>query len=89
MVFLASASIDVGASAGLTRADYTNPGACVCMHFARGCCIYGKDCLYRHCAPTEADETQTDAPHDVFGRNRHGTFKDDMGGTGNWNKERP
>ena len=74
--------------AGLTRADYTNPGACVCMHFARGCCINGRECGYRHCAPNEDDETQTDAPHDVFGRDRHGSFKDDMGGTGNWNKVR-
>ena len=73
--------------AGRTRADYTNPNACVCMHFARGACIKGHECTYRHCAPTEDDETLTDAPHDVFGRGRHGTFKDDMGGTGNWNKE--
>ena len=50
-------------------------------------CIYGKDCTYRHCAPTEQDETNTDAPHDVFGRNRHGTFRDDMGGVGSWHRE--
>ena len=73
--------------AGLTRADYTNPGACICLHFARGCCVYGKDCCYRHCAPNEADETQADAPHDCFGRDRHASFRDDMGGTGTWNRD--
>jgi len=73
--------------AGLTRADYTNPGAVICLHFARGHCIYGKDCCYRHCAPNANDETQMDAPHDVFGRDRHASFRDDMGGTGTWNKE--
>ena len=83
----ASTRVVLELDAGLTRADYTNPNARICMHFARGCCIHGQECLYRHCAPTEDDETLTDAPHDIFGRNRHGTFKDDMGGTGNWNKE--
>ena len=83
----ASTRVVLELDAGLTRADYTNPNACICMHFARGACIKGHECTYRHCAPTEDDETLTDAPHDVFGRSRHGTFKDDMGGTGNWNKE--
>ena len=49
--------------------------------------MYGKECSYRHCAPTEEDETQMDAPRDCFGRDRHGSFRDDMGGTGTWNKE--
>lgn len=83
----ASTRVVLELDAGHTRADYTNPNVCICMHFSRGTCIKGHECTYRHCAPTEDDETLTDAPHDVFGRGRHGTFKDDMGGTGNWNKE--
>ena len=73
--------------AGLTRADYTSNTAHICLHFARGCCVYGKDCTYRHCAPTEQDESQADSPNDIFGRNRHGSFRDDMGGVGTWSKE--
>ena len=83
----ASTRCSIELDAGLTRADYTNPGAPLCVHFVRGACVNGKDCTYRHCAPTEQDETNTDAPHDVFGRNRHGTFRDDMGGVGSWHKE--
>ena len=83
----ASTRVDLELDAGLTRADYTNPGACICLHFARGCCVYGKDCCYRHCAPNLSDETQVDAPHDAFGRDRHASFRDDMGGTGTWNRD--
>jgi len=83
----ASTRCSIELDAGLTRADYTNPGAPICLHFVRGSCVNGKDCTYRHCAPTEQDETNTDAPHDVFGRNRHGTFRDDMGGVGSWHRE--
>ena len=83
----ASTRVVLETDVGLTRADYTNPGAYICLHFARGCCVYGKECSYRHCAPTEEDETQMDAPRDCFGRDRHGSFRDDMGGTGTWNKE--
>ena len=68
----ASTRVVVETDAGLTQADYTNPNAHICLHFARGDCTQGKACAYRHCLPTEEDETQSDAPHDVFGRNRHG-----------------
>lgn len=68
----AATRVCIETDAGLTRADYTNPNAHICLHFARGGCTQGKDCSYRHCLPNEQDETQTDAPHDVFGRNRHG-----------------
>lgn len=70
----AATRVALATDAGLTRADYTNPNAHICLHFARGGCTQGKDCMFRHCAPTEDDETQTDAPHDCFGRNRHGRF---------------
>ena len=83
----ASTRVCLEADAGLTRADYTSNNAYICLHFARGCCIYGKECTFRHCAPTEDDESSADAPHDIFGRDRHASFRDDMGGTGTWNKE--
>ena len=83
----ASTRVCLETDAGLTRADYTSATSYLCLHFARGDCIYGKDCTYRHCAPTEDDESLADSPHDVFGRNRHASWRDDMGGTGTWNKE--
>ena len=84
----AATRVCIEADTGLTQADYTgNTAAHLCLHFARGCCVYGKDCTFRHCVPTEEDESQADTPHDIFGRNRHGSFRDDMGGTGTWNKE--
>ena len=83
----AATRVCLESDAGVTRADYTSATAHLCLHFARGDCIYGKDCTYRHCAPTEQDESMADAPHDVFGRNRHASWRDDMGGTGAWNKE--
>ena len=83
----ASTRVCIETDAGLTRADYTSNSAHLCLHFARGCCAYGKDCTFRHCAPTEEDESQADSSHDVFGRNRHASFREDMGGTGSWDKE--
>ena len=87
----ASTRVCLETDAGLTRVDHTDPGAFICLHFARGCCIAGKDCTYRHCAPTDADETRLDgereALNDCFGRDRHVSFRDDMGGTGTWNRD--
>ena len=83
----AATRVCIETDAGLTRADYTSATSWLCLHFARGDCVYGKDCTYRHSAPTEEDESLADAPHDVFGRNRHASWRDDMGGTGTWNKE--
>ncbi|KOO28545.1 pre-mRNA-splicing factor [Chrysochromulina tobinii] len=83
----ASTRVCLETDAGLTRADYTSNTNYICLHFARGCCVYGKDCTFRHCAPTEEDESSADAPHDIFGRDRHGSFRDDMGGVGTWTKD--
>ena len=71
----AATRVCLESDAGVTRADYTSATAHLCLHFARGDCIYGKDCTYRHCAPTEQDESMADAPHDVFGRNRHASWR--------------
>ena len=83
----AATRVVLSTDAGLTRADHTNASAPLCLHFARGACIHGKDCTYRHVAPAAVDETMAGAPSDVFGRTRHASFRDDMGGTGNWNRD--
>lgn len=51
-----------------------------CIHFARGMCAKGVDCTYYHRVPTAEDDALIDRLHDVFGRERHSTHRDDMGG---------
>ena len=73
--------------AGLTMADYTESSAPLCLHFARGACGYGKACNFRHRAPLDEDESSAETRVDVFGRERHASFRDDMGGVGSWARE--
>jgi len=62
----------------------TNPLAFV-FFFARGCCHYGSQCRFWHRLPCEEDREEI--PYDVFGRERHAEFRDDMGGTGAFGRE--
>jgi hypothetical protein len=73
--------------AGLTMADYTESSAPLCLHFARGACGYGKACNFRHRAPLDEDESSAETRVDVFGRERHAAFRDDMGGVGSWARD--
>ncbi|KAJ1633491.1 hypothetical protein T492DRAFT_590232, partial [Pavlovales sp. CCMP2436] len=73
--------------AGLTIADHTESNAPLCLHFAHGACGYGKNCNFRHRAPLEADESSGETRVDIFGRERHATFRDDMGGVGSWQRD--
>jgi hypothetical protein len=58
----------------------------ICLNFARGNCIRGHKCHWKHQVPTEDDELRVSMLKDVFGRGRHGTDKEEMDGTGNFNK---
>jgi hypothetical protein len=73
--------------AGLTMADHTESNAALCLHFARGACGYGKACNFRHRAPLDEDESSAETRVDVFGRERHAAFRDDMGGVGSWARD--
>lgn len=73
--------------AGLTLADYTESKAPFCLHFARGACAYGKACNFRHRAPLDEDESTSETRVDIFGRERHASFRDDMGGVGSWARD--
>lgn len=53
-----------------------------CIWFARGCCTLGKDCQFLHRAPNLEDAKRIDMTHDCFGRDRHASMRDDMGGVG-------
>lgn len=70
--------------AGKTRADKNSP---LCIHFALGNCAKGHECMYRHTLPTDNDERRVGITHDVFGRERFKTDRDDMGGVGSFSRE--
>ncbi|RYG44931.1 hypothetical protein EON67_11195, partial [archaeon] len=70
---------DAGATKGSRMFADT---AFFCLHFARGACFKGEECLFLHHIPTARDDGRLDLAHDVFGRLRHATHRDDMGGTG-------
>ncbi|PYH42988.1 active spliceosome conformation promoter CWC2 [Aspergillus saccharolyticus JOP 1030-1] len=66
---------------GYTKAD-AQPGAHICLHFARGLCHRGQDCEYLHRRPTIHDITPPQM--DVFGREKFNDYRDDMGGVGSF-----
>jgi hypothetical protein len=69
---------------GKTRAkDATTP---LCSHFARGCCVLGHKCQFRHQIPTADDERRLTITRDIFGRERHAEDKADMSGAGSFSK---
>lgn len=70
--------------AGRTRATLAMLGdrCYFCIHFARGACSRGAECTFLHHVPTAEDDGALDAARDVFGRARHGSLREDMGGVG-------
>mmetsp|Transcript_17692 Transcript_17692/g.15963 ORF Transcript_17692/g.15963 Transcript_17692/m.15963 type:complete len:506 (+) Transcript_17692:488-2005(+) len=84
--------------AGYTRADaieLSNTGKSTnkrkdrrffCLHFARGMCAKGSDCIFYHRIPTQEDDAKCDELFDCFGRSRHSKHRDDMNGVGSFMK---
>ncbi|PYI24461.1 hypothetical protein BO99DRAFT_321922 [Aspergillus violaceofuscus CBS 115571] len=72
---------DLARDSGYTKAD-AQPGAHICLHFARGLCHRGQDCEYLHRRPTIHDITPPQM--DVFGREKFNDYRDDMGGVGSF-----
>ena len=73
--------------AGFTKADSgKKTNRYFCIHFARGMCARGEACGYYHRLPTREDEVRIGMMHDCFGRDRHSTDRDDMGGVGNFTR---
>jgi len=70
----------VQVDAGKTRCT----GDVFCIQFARGRCARGHECSYRHTIPSILDDATLPTMKDVFGRDRHATDKEDMGGAGNF-----
>ncbi|KAI9298165.1 hypothetical protein K502DRAFT_311879 [Neoconidiobolus thromboides FSU 785] len=69
---------------GWTKGE-KDPGTYFCMFFARGGCPYGKECRFKHRIPCLEDKEEM--PVDIFGRERHGEFKGDLGGVGAFSRE--
>ena len=73
---------------GYTRADLYNKGlGFFCIHFARGCCVEGKNCRYYHHLPTLDECLSIDQIKDAFGRTRYSEQREDMEGVGSFLKE--
>ena len=85
----ASTMCDPWLDSGWTQGDKTNTEASLsfCLWFAKGCCTKGSACRYKHHVPTRQDDASSDQMEDVFGRERHASHKDDMGGVGSFMKE--
>lgn len=92
----------ISTDAGYTRGDGGNNAYC-CLFFARGCCPYGSvpssllppfptnlahssECTFLHRLPPN----QSALPNtslDVFGREKHADYRDDMGGVGSFTRQ--
>ena len=73
----------VATDTGKTKAD-THPSSLLCYLFAQGRCHHGPECNFLHRIPDEVFEASLEHARDCFGRKRHGTDADGMGGVGNF-----
>jgi len=39
-----------------------------CLHFARGNCVQGYECMFLHSLPTGTDDARNSMLHDIFGK---------------------
>ncbi|KAH8600858.1 hypothetical protein B0O99DRAFT_502601 [Bisporella sp. PMI_857] len=69
---------------GYTKADKIN-GSYFCLFFARGICPKGQECEYLHRLPGIHDMFNPNI--DVFGRDKHADYRDDMGGVGSFMRQ--
>ena len=76
------AVLDSGRTRGDDREETT-----ACLHFARGRCSAGGECAFLHRLPTALDDARASLTHDVFGRERHATDREDNAGVGNFTRD--
>lgn len=80
--------LEPGRHAGLTRGDKQGTQF-FCLYFAKGMCCLGKRCQYMHHIPEDEDIARLSMKTDVldcFGREKFGSYRDDMGGVGTFRK---
>ncbi|KAG9248235.1 hypothetical protein BJ878DRAFT_70654 [Calycina marina] len=77
----AAGRCNVAKDTGYTKADKVK-GSFFCLFFARGICPKGSECEYLHRLPGIHDMFNPNI--DVFGRDKHSDYRDDMGGVGSF-----
>jgi hypothetical protein len=77
----AAGRCNIALDSGYTLADKIN-GSYFCLRFARGICSNGQECEYLHRLPGIHDIFNPNV--DVFGRDKHSDYRDDMGGVGSF-----
>jgi len=77
----AAGRCNVAKDTGYTKADSVS-GSFFCLFFARGICPKGQECEYLHRLPGIHDLYSPNV--DVFGREKHSDYRDDMGGVGSF-----
>ncbi|KAL5351805.1 Pre-mRNA-splicing factor [Pseudogymnoascus australis] len=75
----AAGRCNIALDSGYTKATSV-PGSFFCLFFARGLCPKGAECAYLHRLPGIHDMYSPNV--DVFGRDKHSDYRDDMGGVG-------
>jgi hypothetical protein len=75
---------NIANDSGYTKADKIN-GSYFCLFFARGICPKGPECEYLHRLPGIHDMFNPNV--DVFGRDKHSDYRDDMGGVGSFMRQ--
>lgn len=80
----AAGRCNVALDTGYTKADKV-PGSYFCLFFARGICPKGQECEYLHRLPGIHDHFNPNV--DVFGRDKHSDYRDDMGGVGSFMRQ--
>ena len=80
----AAGRCNVAKDTGFTKADKV-PGSYFCLFFARGICPKGQECEYLHRLPGIHDMFNPNV--DVFGRDKHSDYRDDMGGVGSFMRQ--
>ncbi|KAI9052292.1 hypothetical protein LZ554_003646 [Drepanopeziza brunnea f. sp. 'monogermtubi'] len=80
----AAGRCNVAKDTGYTKADKVS-GSYFCLFFARGICPKGQECEYLHRLPGIHDHFNPNV--DVFGRDKHSDYRDDMGGVGSFMRQ--
>ncbi|PMD64864.1 uncharacterized protein K444DRAFT_520458 [Hyaloscypha bicolor E] len=80
----AAGRCNIAKDTGYTKADKV-PGSYFCLFFARGICPKGQECEYLHRLPGIHDMFNPNV--DVFGRDKHSDYRDDMGGVGSFMRQ--
>ncbi|SCU85214.1 LADA_0D06282g1_1 [Lachancea dasiensis] len=86
--FVSPYKLDPADHEGYTRGDKTKESF-FCLYFSKGMCCLGRKCSYLHHVPTTEDIAKLSLQSsvlDCFGREKHSSYREDMGGVGTFRK---